>query len=584
MSNNIQTNTTSALHNAIMEAGGKDRPPMLAPDNYVQWKSQIRRYIDTKPNRELIHYCIDNGPYQYKETIIPATPGTDDAPPTRESGVKETYATISKEIRKKIDAEAEAVHIILTRTDNDIYSIVDACPNATKMWKEIERLKQGENINKHDVETNLYRKFRKFTSKDGESLESYYSRMAKDPNSSLGKTCLGKNVVEISSDKVGRIWNGNSPEFKTPLNMETNEGTEAMDKSWIKENMSTNEYACKIMLEHEFKKGNKVVNKELIVALRAEIYFVKFIINPEEDDVEPGVILGISFLRMTKAITDFRAGTVTIYPEIDPFLEDIEEEEKNKVELDGKIVKEEEEAVKRIKGEALKEKDDPGAFIFPIRLEGHVNENALADTGSDINTMPYRIYKQLGREEMKKVDRGITMINHTQAEAMGLTHKWFLSVVVGRGFLRTIGGIVNTPERLFSTFDGFCHQTFRAARSDVMRNAESDSDDEEEYQIKRNKFRAPIYGPKPAPLWERHEMKAGSIKSKRSRQHETDRRGIATNKFITMILAMEGCQQRCKVKGAYNPPGYAQPQYDQYYQQYPPPSPKYQQQQQNDDE
>nr|GEY36491.1 hypothetical protein [Tanacetum cinerariifolium] len=35
--------------------------------------------------------------------------------------------------------------------------------------------------------------------------------------------------------------------------------------------------------------------------------------------------------------------------------------------------------------------------------------------------------------------------------------------------------------------------------------------------------------------------------------------------------------------GAYNPPGYAQPQYDQYYQQYPP-SPPQQQQQQDDDE
>ncbi|GJY52346.1 hypothetical protein Tco_0443193 [Tanacetum coccineum] len=142
---------------------------------------------------------------------------------------------------------------------------------------------------------------------------------------------------------------------------------------------------------------------------------------------------------------------------------------KDKVELDGKIVKEEEETVKRIKGKALKEKDYPGAFIFPIRLEGQVNKNALADTGSDINTMPYRIYEQLRREDIKK------------------------------GFLRTIGGIVNTPERLFSTFDGFCHQTFRAARSDVMRNAESESDDEEEYQIQRNKFGAPIYGPKLAP-------------------------------------------------------------------------------------
>ncbi|GKC82138.1 hypothetical protein Tco_1137855 [Tanacetum coccineum] len=92
---------------------------------------------------------------------------------------------------------------------------------------------------------------------------------------------------------------------------------------------------------------------------------------------------------------------------------------KDKVELDEKTVKEDEEAIKRIKGEALKEKDDPGAFIFPIRLELKVNENTLAYTGSDINIMPYRIFETLGREDMKKIGRGITMINHTQAEAMG---------------------------------------------------------------------------------------------------------------------------------------------------------------------
>nr|GEZ24060.1 hypothetical protein [Tanacetum cinerariifolium] len=55
----MQTQTSNTLHNAIMEAGSKDRPPMLAP------------------------------------------------------GI-----------------------------DNDIYSTVDACPNACEMWKAIERLKQ----------------------------------------------------------------------------------------------------------------------------------------------------------------------------------------------------------------------------------------------------------------------------------------------------------------------------------------------------------------------------------------------------------------------------------------------------------
>ncbi|GJW33105.1 hypothetical protein Tco_0053137 [Tanacetum coccineum] len=482
-----------------------------------------------------------------------------------------------------------------------------------------------------------------------------------DPNSSLGKICLGEDVVVISSDKVEGSGDWNSPEFQDTANsgqkketkamvfyqMETEEvsdrfvapcfvnGLEAYDGEinlGVEENMISNEYVVKLYLEHEVKRGNKVVKKELIVALRGEIYFVKVIINPEEDDVEPGVIFGRSFLRMTKAITVFRVGTITIYPDIDPFLEETEEEGKSnddwdhlldfniddvpllgeeglppfvckmgkssrnkkramenlnifyqdigtsssagghltqeeaakeaiaikmsqnfalleeerhiietmsyhdknkkildevwkdKVELDRKIVKEKEEAVKRIKGEALKEKDDPKAFIFPIRLEGHVNENELADTGSDINTMPYPIYEQLGREDMKKFLILDILIDRDSP------------IVVGRGFLRTIGGIVNTPERLFSTFDGFCHQTFRVARSDIMRNAESDSDDEEDYQIKRNKFGAPIYGPKPAPYLncndpdERslaiqttmgtNDDEAGSSRSKRSRQHK----------------------------------------------------------------
>ncbi|GJR75869.1 hypothetical protein Tco_0088234 [Tanacetum coccineum] len=97
----LQTQTSNALHNAIMEAGGKDHPPMLAPGNYVQWKSRIKRYIDTKPNNELIHYCLQNPPYKFKWT--------------------------------------EKTVLVAEGIDNDIYSTVDACPNACEMCKAIER-------------------------------------------------------------------------------------------------------------------------------------------------------------------------------------------------------------------------------------------------------------------------------------------------------------------------------------------------------------------------------------------------------------------------------------------------------------
>nr|GEZ72101.1 integrase, catalytic region, zinc finger, CCHC-type, peptidase aspartic, catalytic [Tanacetum cinerariifolium] len=105
----------------------------------------------------------------------------------------ETYKNVSQEIRDQLNAEAEAVQIILTRIDNDIYSTVDACPNACEMWKAIERLKQGESINVQDLETNLYWEFGKFTYQDGESLESYYSRFYKMMNELIRNQCKVTN-------------------------------------------------------------------------------------------------------------------------------------------------------------------------------------------------------------------------------------------------------------------------------------------------------------------------------------------------------------------------------------------------------
>ncbi|GKC80319.1 hypothetical protein Tco_1131093, partial [Tanacetum coccineum] len=59
----------------------------------------------------------------------------------------------------------------------------------------------------------------------------------------------------------------------------------------------------------------------------------------------------------------------------------------DKIKLDGEIKKEEEEAIKQAKGESLKEKEEPGAFVILIRLETKIDLNALVDTGSDINSI-----------------------------------------------------------------------------------------------------------------------------------------------------------------------------------------------------
>nr|GEU56497.1 Gag-Pol polyprotein [Tanacetum cinerariifolium] len=45
--NNLQTQTSNALHNAIMEAGGKDRPPMLVPENLQPTNNYLRTSSNT---------------------------------------------------------------------------------------------------------------------------------------------------------------------------------------------------------------------------------------------------------------------------------------------------------------------------------------------------------------------------------------------------------------------------------------------------------------------------------------------------------------------------------------------------------
>ncbi|GKA23165.1 hypothetical protein Tco_0709127 [Tanacetum coccineum] len=154
--NTMQTQTSNALHNAIMEAGGKDRPPMLAPGNYT-------------------------------EKTVPVAKGSSE---TTTEGYMENYKNVSQDIRDQLNAEAEVIQIIFTGIDNNIYSTIDACPNACEMWKAIERLKQGESINVQDLETSLYWEFGKFTSLDGESLESYYSRSQQAATRNRGKAIV----------------------------------------------------------------------------------------------------------------------------------------------------------------------------------------------------------------------------------------------------------------------------------------------------------------------------------------------------------------------------------------------------------
>nr|GEX44200.1 copia protein [Tanacetum cinerariifolium] len=179
-----------------MTAGSRDRPPMLATGRYPQWRLRFLRYIDTRPNGEALRKSIMSGHYKPTIVLVQAIDATDDSPSIHEHTTVETPMNMTPENKAHFEAKKEAIHLILTAIRDEIYSIVDACQTAQEMWEAIESLQQGESLNIQDVKTNLFWEFGKFTSNDGETMESYYTRFYKLMNE------MTRNNLTIAMMKV----------------------------------------------------------------------------------------------------------------------------------------------------------------------------------------------------------------------------------------------------------------------------------------------------------------------------------------------------------------------------------------------
>nr|GEZ35196.1 hypothetical protein [Tanacetum cinerariifolium] len=134
------------------------------------------------------------------------------------------------------------------------------------------------------------------------------------------------DVVVISSDKAEGSRDWNSPEYQDTAVSKGKKVVNILSFYRMETDEIRERYIAPYFMNglESYDERKKLVKKELIVALKGELYFVKFIINLDEDDSEPGVILGRSFLRLALEVVDFGNGVITIYPEPDLFEDDSE--------------------------------------------------------------------------------------------------------------------------------------------------------------------------------------------------------------------------------------------------------------------
>ncbi|GKD87673.1 hypothetical protein Tco_1358827, partial [Tanacetum coccineum] len=126
----------------IYAADSENCPPMLKKENYVPWSSHLLRYAKSRLNGKLIYNSIMNGPYQ-------------------------------------MEADDQAIQTILLGLSEDIYATVNSYEIAQEIWLRVQQMMKGSDIGIQQKKAKLFNELERFTSTDGESIESYYHHFSK---------------------------------------------------------------------------------------------------------------------------------------------------------------------------------------------------------------------------------------------------------------------------------------------------------------------------------------------------------------------------------------------------------------------
>ncbi|GJW84425.1 hypothetical protein Tco_0157570 [Tanacetum coccineum] len=73
-----------------------------------------------------------------------------------------------------MEAGDQAIQIILMGLPEDIYAAVDSCETAQEIWLRVQQMMKGSDTGIQDKKAKLFNEWERFTSTDGESIESYY--------------------------------------------------------------------------------------------------------------------------------------------------------------------------------------------------------------------------------------------------------------------------------------------------------------------------------------------------------------------------------------------------------------------------
>nr|GEY23472.1 hypothetical protein [Tanacetum cinerariifolium] len=157
--------------------GGRVRGWVLFRSNFIL--SRLLRYIDTRVNGDALRKCILSGPYKPTTVLVQAVIATDDSPAILEHTTVETPMNMSLENKASFQAEKEAIHLILSRIGDEIYSTVDACQTVQPEWSRFVTIVKQQH--KPD-EVSYHKLFDILKQYQKEANELHAERLARNAN------------------------------------------------------------------------------------------------------------------------------------------------------------------------------------------------------------------------------------------------------------------------------------------------------------------------------------------------------------------------------------------------------------------
>nr|GFB98943.1 hypothetical protein [Tanacetum cinerariifolium] len=92
---------------------------------------------------------------------------------------EQTDDELSERELKKIEADDQVIQTILLGLPEDIYAVVDSCETSQEIWLRVQQMMKGSDIGIQEKKAKLFNEWERFTSNEGESIESYYHRFLK---------------------------------------------------------------------------------------------------------------------------------------------------------------------------------------------------------------------------------------------------------------------------------------------------------------------------------------------------------------------------------------------------------------------